>query len=194
MAVQQARRRWRPSPLGKRFLTLSVASGLLLGFGLAMLLMPTQYVIWAPGQVIDLYAPAETPVIAVKGATLYPVTGRLLVTPVSVTASDVTVSLMDAVTTFLMDDREVFPREVSYPVGEPVEQVQQEGVAVLSGARRTAVIVALREAGLSVQQAPLITSVVVSGPAYGRLMEDDIVSRIDGVEVHTAAEVDALIG
>ncbi|MDR0436188.1 MAG: PDZ domain-containing protein [Propionibacteriaceae bacterium] len=167
---------------------------MLVGFGVLLLLVPIRYVLWAPAPPIDVYASQEQPSIVVEGTITYPVTGRLLVTSVSVTPADGTVSLFDAVTTFLMDDRGVFPREVSYPLGAPMEQVRQEGQAVMSATRRAAVVAALRSAGFSVQQAPMVTHVVVSGPSYGRLLADDIIIAVEGRPVSTAAEVNVLVG
>ncbi|MDR2620572.1 MAG: PDZ domain-containing protein [Propionibacteriaceae bacterium] len=177
----------------RRLLTLLVASAMLLGLAAALVLLPIRYVLWAPAAPIDLYAAAEQPAIVIEGTATYPVTGQLLLTPVSVTSADGSVSLLDAVSTFLMDDHGVFPREVSYPVGAPVEQVQQEVPAVMPAARRAAVVAALRIAGHNVQQVPLITHVVVSGPSYGRLEVDDIITKVDKVDVYTAADVNTLI-
>jgi PDZ domain-containing protein len=183
-------RSFRPRVWGQRAVTLVAAFVGLIVLSLFIVLLPTGFVVYSPGPsdvlVLDN---TEESAIHVDGARVYPATGTLLWTSLTITARDKSVGLPEAVMAFLRSDWDVFPRELAYPVGRPVEQVAQEADDSLSLTRRNAIVAGLQAAGFPVSQAPIITYVSPTGPSNPRLVVGDLILAINEEPVHTAAEV-----
>ena len=151
---------------------VAIVSSLLFVFLAALLVViPVPYVAWRPGQTVDVLAASEegAQVIEVSGLPTFDTTGQLLMTTVSTTRVDSTLSLPEAVFVFMANDSDAMPREVIYPPGKTSSQVQSEAVAMMDKSRINATVAALRAAGVAVSELPRVESVVLSGPSADRL-------------------------
>jgi PDZ domain-containing protein len=91
---------------------------------------------------------------------------------------------------WLAGDRAVVPRELVQPPGSTQEQIQQENTQAMLDSQDQATAAALAQLGI----APTGTSVVVyavpaASPASDRLAPNDVITEVDGVAVHTQAEL-----
>ncbi|MDR0836649.1 MAG: PDZ domain-containing protein [Propionibacteriaceae bacterium] len=183
-------RSFRPRAWGQRALTLTTAFASLLILSVLIIVWPTGFVVYSPGPSdVLLLDDSEDTSIHIEGAKVYPTNGTLLWTSLTITARDQSLGLPEAVMAFLRNDWDVFPRELAYPVGRPVEQVAQEAEDSVSPARRNAIVAGLRAAGRPVSQTPIITYVRPAGPSYGRLHVGDLIIGVDNEEVRTASDV-----
>lgn len=173
-----------------RNLVAVVSSVLFVLLAVAIVLIPVPFVTWRPGQTVDvLGSTAEGPLIEISGLPVSSSGGTLLMTTVSTTRVDSRVSLPEALIAHAFEDSDALPRDVVYPAGKSDEEVQNEAVAMMDTSRGNATVAALRAAGQTVTEMPMVAAVVLSGPANGLLQPGDLVEAIDGVEVTTNDEV-----
>ncbi len=168
-----------------------VAAVVFIALAAVIALAPVPFVSWAPGRTVDLAGnnSAGQPMITVQGLPTTPLNGHLRMTTVSVTRVDSFVSLPESVLSYWLPKRDVLPREVVYPRSKSTEQVKSEEVAMMDNSQRAAVVAALRAAGQPVLELPMVVSVVVSGPANGKLMPGDLITEVDDVAVQTVDDV-----
>ena len=175
IAVKPRRERWTALVSG---LALLVLAGVL-----ASVRLP--FVVWSPGPLLDLYGTADgRPVLTVSGVPVYPVSGQLQVAGVAVTTK--TVSLGRGLTAFYAPDQAVLPQAVNYPYGEPIAQVAVGQNA--QETQRAAEAAALRQAGLPVERAPRVVSVISSGASSGWLLPGDVIEAVGSTTVTSVAE------
>ncbi len=160
-----------------------------------LVVVPVPFVTWRPGQTVDvLSSNDEGPLIEVKGVEdLSSGTGTLLMTTVSTTRVDASVSLPEALLAHFDSRADALPRDVVYPAGLSDQEVREEAVAAMDTSRSHAVVAALRVDGQSVTEMPVVSSVVLSSPANGLLLPGDLIEEVEGEKVQTRAEVGALI-
>lgn len=171
-----------------------VSSLLFVTLAALLVVIPVPYVAWRPGQTIDVLGSTSSgPVIDIAGLPTYDTPGKLLMTTVSTTRVDSTLSLPEAVFVHLAEDSDAMPREVIYPPGKSSTQVQSEAVAMMDESRINATVAALRAAGVPVTELPRVESVVLSGPSAGRLMPGDLITAVDDIAMKTVADVAARI-
>ncbi len=167
-----------------------VSSILFVALALLIVLIPVPYVTWRPGSTLDVLGKAESaPVIKVEGIPTYPTNGSLLMTTVSSSRADATVGLPEALYAFLDPASYVLPRANVYPAGQSNEQIREEAVAQMTDSRQDAAVAALRAAGVTVTEIPQVVSVVLSGPANGRLEPGDLIESVDTIEGLSPAEI-----
>ena len=159
---------------------LAVVSSLLFAALAALLvLLPVPYVAWRPGQTIDvLGATDKGAVIDVSGLPTYETSGRLLMTTVSTTSVDASLSLPEAIFVYLDPTSDAMPREVIYPPGKSSDQVESEAVAMMDSSRNNATVAALRAGGVKVTELPRVKSVVLSGPSAEKLQPGDLITAV----------------
>lgn len=166
---------------------VAIVSSILFAVLAALLvLIPVPYVAWRPGQTIDVLAERDSrPTIEVSGVPTFPTSGALLMTTVSTTRVDSTLSLPEAVFLYLGQDSDAMPREVIYPPGKSSDQVQSEAVAMMDTSRSNATVAALRAAGVTVTELPRVSAVAVSGPAADLLKPGDLILSVNGVSTQS---------
>ncbi len=156
---------------------------------------PTPFVTWTPGGTQDVLGTTAqgTPVITVEGLETHETTGELRLTTVYQTRADSALSLPEAMLAYVLPNRDVLPRWAVYPAGRSPEQVEEQERQLMKGAQDHAVVAALRSAGVTVRELPMVQAVRVSGPANGKLEPGDFVVKIDNVDVTTVDSVQAMI-
>lgn len=172
-----------------------VSSLLFVALAALLVVIPVPYVAWRPGQTIDVLATSDdgAPVIEVSGLPTFETVGQLLMTTVSSTRVDSTLSLPEALFVSLANDSDAMPREVIYPPGKSSSQVQSEAVAMMDKSRINSTVAALRAAGVAVTELPRVESVVLSGPSADRLIPGDLITAVDDIEMKTREDVIAQV-
>lgn len=169
----------------------AAVSALLFVLAAAIVAMtPVHFVTYSPGATHELLAPVDgEPVINVDGLDTFDSAGHMLMTTVSVTRSDAPVSLPEVLYAHWAPDREVYPRDYVYPPRSNVTELRNREVQQMATAQADAAAAALRSAGISVEQIPMIQSVASTGPAVDKLFPGDFVLKIDDISTPTVAAV-----
>lgn len=171
-----------------------VSSLIFAALAAALVLTPVPYVSWRPGQTINVLGSTEAgPIIEVASIPTYPSEGRLLMTTLSTTRVDSTVSLPEAVFVYLVDGSDAIPRDVIYPPGKSTEQVRQEATLMMDSSRTFATVAALEADGIPVERLPSVGSVSSTGPAADKLLPGDMVHEVNGEPVDSIDAVEAII-
>lgn len=171
-----------------------VSSVLFVVLAALLVVVPVPFVTWRPGQTIDvLSAGKEGPLVEVTGLKNFDTPGKLLMTTVSTSRVDSSVSLPEALVAYLAPDSDAMPRDVIYAPGKSDQEVREEAVAMMDTSRSSAMVAALRAAGQSVTEMPMVASVVLSGPANGKLVPGDLIQAVDGEPVATVDAVRAAV-
>lgn len=175
--------------------TAVLSGALFVALAALIALIPVPFVTWSPGNSFNALGERGdgTPVIDVQGIPTYRAHSELLITTVKVTRADSQVSLPEAVLRYLQPNHDVLPRVAVYPVGTVPQEVAAEQEAAMDRSQRRAVVAALTAAGVPVIQAPQVSSVVASGPAYNVLQVGDFVNEVDGVRVSSKSEFDQAV-
>jgi PDZ domain-containing protein len=164
--------------------TAIVALAVFAAMVLIVMLAPVGFVAWSPGQTVDLLGESDSgPVVEVDGAQTYPASGAILLTTVSQTRADASLRFPQAIMAYLSAAHDVFLRSDVYPTGVDATQATASDLALMDEAKTQAAVAALREAGLTVREAPRVTRVRVSGPSNGILQPGDIILAVDNVPV-----------
>lgn len=167
-----------------------VSSVLFVALAALLVLVPVPYVAWRPGQTIDVLGNTDSgAVLSVTGLPTYETPGRLLMTTVSTTRVDATLSLPEAMYVYLSEESDAIPREAIYQPGKSSEQVRDEAVAMMDTSRQNATVAALRAAGVSVAELPSVDSVLLSGPSANLLLPGDLILAVDDREMATTDDV-----
>lgn len=155
---------------------------------------PVPYVTLGPGRSFNVLGSADgQALIRVQDLDTYPTTGQLFIAGVAQTRMDAQVSLPEALLANWSAGSEVLPREWVYQPGKTSEQLQAESTRQMDVTQRDATVAALRAAGHPVAELPMVASVSVGGPAFGKLLEGDLITKVDGLPVSTADDVRAAV-
>ncbi len=157
-------------------------------------LVPVPFVTWAPGSTVDLLASTNgSPAIAISGAATFPPSGQLRMTTVAVTRADSQLSLPEVLFSYWLPSREVLPREAVYPPGMAASEVTEAESQLMDSAQSSAVVAAMRAAGVPVTEMPMVTSVFNAGPASGKLKPGDLIKAVDNVQTASVPAVRSAI-
>ncbi len=179
------------STLSRRYTTTLVAALSLIALSCVAVLMPVPYVMMRPGPAFDTLGDFEgKPMFTFdKGVKIYPTTGSLDFTTVSVTRADRNVSLGEAVKAYFGSDNAVVPKSLIYPDDETAKQSTQQGAAQLDSSKDSSRVAALRAAGYPVPGVAQIASIAKGGAAEGKLKTGDLVTGLDGAKIATPEEL-----
>ena len=118
----------------------------------ALAWMPSSYVIQQPGTTFDTLGSVtiddeEVELIEVPGETVYPTEGSLRLLTVGVVGSRRTpVPWLDIVKAWFDPSKAVIPVDVAYPMGQTVEQSNEENALLMNESQQAAAAAALQEA------------------------------------------------
>lgn len=159
----------------------------------ALAWMPSPYVIQQPGSTFDTLGSVtiddeEVELIEVPGQTVYETDGSLRLLTVGVVGSRRTpVSWLDIVKAWFDPSKAVIPVDVAYPMGQTVEQSNEENELLMNESQQAAAAAALVELGHDIQTVLTVRSVVPDSPADGAVQEGDQIVSANGVELMDAA-------
>ncbi|WP_314906329.1 PDZ domain-containing protein [Propionibacterium acidifaciens] len=155
---------------------------------------PIPYVAWDPGVTNDVLGSSDgVDEITISDVATSGTTGRLLLTSVSVTSSDATLTLPAAFLNYLRGSHDVVPRDWAYPVGRSDSDLANDEAQSMNEAEQGATVAALGAAGIPVQENPLVDSVSTGGPAYELLQTGDIIETVNDTPVTTSDEVNGIV-
>lgn len=175
--------------------TAVVSASLFVLVAVLLSVVPVPFVTWSPGITVNLLGKnqAGQPNVTVANVKTYPTSGTLLMTTVSVTRVDSTMSLPEAMLSYVLPNHDVLPREAVYPPSLSTNKVQAQEVALMDSSQQNALVAALRAAGQPVTARPMVQGVSVGGPSGGKLEPGDLFIKVDGKAVTTSQEVGALL-
>ena len=159
----------------------------------ALAWMPSSYVIQQPGTTFDTLGSVtiddeEVELIEVPGETVYPTEGSLRRLTVGVVGSRRTpVPWLDIVKAWFDPSKAVIPVDVAYPMGQTVEQSNEENALLMNESQQAAAAAALVELGHDIQTVLTVRSVVPDSPADGAVQEGDQIVTANGIELMDAA-------
>lgn len=180
--------RHRPSRRGWVLLTGLVTTALLVALALAL---PVPFVKLAPGPTFNVIGTEDgKDVIAIEGATTYPVTGALDMTTVLESGGPRGgLTFVDAIASWLDPADAVVPRELLFPDDITGEEVRERQAALFNTSGSHAVAAAMRYLGLPVQSTVVVDAVYPDTPADGLFLPQDEIVAVDGVEVTAPSDV-----
>lgn len=177
-----------------RNLTVIVSSILFVVLAALLVLLPVPFVTWRPGATTDVLGErAGQPVVEIEGIETFKPTGRLLMTTVSASRVDASVSLPESFIAYFGKSSEVMPRDVVFPPDRTGDQVREEQVVQMDSSRTNASVAAMRAAGQQVTELPMVTSVTLTGPAVDKLKPGDLIESVDGGAVANRDDVVAAV-
>jgi PDZ domain-containing protein len=170
--------------------TAAISALLFVVLAAVIALVPVPFITWAPGATYDLLGKvSDADAISISGAAVYPTSGQLRMTTISVTAPDSNLTLPEVLISYFMPDRVVLPREAVYRPGTSANDVNREESVLMTQSQTSAVVAALRAANVTVTELPMVYSVQNAGAAAGILEPGDLISAIDGTAVATPSDV-----
>jgi PDZ domain-containing protein len=176
-----------------------IAVGIALVIGLVFALLPSPYVIQAPGPVYDTLGTAEhdgeeIPLIEVPDEETFPTDGSLDLLTVSVIGRPgATPSWLDVIGAWFDRTRSAIPVEEIFPPGISQEDRDAQNSAAMVDSQQDAIAAALVELGYDFPREVTIAGILEDGPAAGVLQDGDVVERVDGEAVHSIDELRAAI-
>jgi PDZ domain-containing protein len=181
--------------MSRKTATLSVAGVALVVLLSIAFFVPMPYVVMSPGVTENTLGTFDgKPVISIRGHKTYPTKGALDLTTVSVTSPEYHPRLGDVLTAWWRKDEIILPREAVYPPEQSVQDVNQQNQADMTNSQTAAVVVALREAGITRFKVE-VTDIVKDAPADGVLRIGDLITAVNGVRVDDADQAaDAITG
>ena len=105
------------------------------------------------------------------------------------TSADSRLTLPEALAAYWLPGRDTLPRDAVFPPGQSADEVTKAEAQMMETSQDDAVVAALRAAGQPVEQRPVVSSVTIGGPAYGKLLPGDLIESVDGVDTPDADAV-----
>lgn len=174
--------------------TIITSAIMLLIMMLLVVFVPVPFVIWAPGQTIDLNDNSgDKPIIDIVDIPSAYHKGKLLSASVNVTPSDKHIGFYRVMRDYFDSDMEVLPKEIVYPWGKPADEPINEDNKTLDIGALRASAAALKLAGVKVEEMPVVTQVLSNGPADGIMQKGDLIISVDDVVVQSHEEIKKLI-
>lgn len=180
----------------KQTWTAAVAALLFVTLAAVIAMVPVPFVAWSPGSTYDLLGtvevegePAPLDAIRIDGVATYPVDGEVRMATVSVTRPDSALTLPEALLSYWMPSREVLPRDAVYRPGANAGELQDDSIRLMDDSQTTAVVAALRAAGVTVDVLPRVAWVSQAGPSHDQLMPGDLIVGVDNQPVERISDV-----
>ena len=158
---------------------------------LLIAVLPVPYVVYSPGTAYDVLADADAdaPIVVLEGIPTHEVNGKLHMTTVAVTRPTARTSLPEAMLAFWLPARDALPRSAVYDPAKTGDEIRAEERLMMDTSQQDAIVAALREADVPVEELPMISVVIASGPSNGRLFPGDLILQVEGQPVRTPEEV-----
>jgi PDZ domain-containing protein len=176
--------------VSRRVRTLVVSGALFVVLFVLALTLPVPYVILSPGPTINTLGTEQgQQIIVINGRQANHTTGNLNLTTVDVSTQRL--SVFAALDGWLLHDEVVVPRSSIYPPGQSQQQVDQQNSQDFAVSQDNAIAAAFCELGY----APKFGVIVVQAntPAQKKLQPSDVLEKVDGVSIASAAQLTALL-
>lgn len=171
--------------MNRRTWTVVSASLLALALGVLGGTLPVPLVALGPGPTFDTLGTVDgTTVVQVDGLPVYPTSGHLNMTTVSVTDR---LTMFSALALWASPESQVVPREPIYPSSMSLDEIQQQNTAQFTSSESNAEAAALDE--LQLPATVIVTSLVPDTPAAGILQPGDELLAVAGRPMDSVREV-----
>lgn len=171
--------------MNRRTWTVVAASLLALALGVLGGTLPVPLVALGPGPTFDTLGTVDgTTVVQVDGLPVYPTSGHLNMTTVSVTDR---LTMFSALALWASPESQVVPREPIYPSSMSLDEIQQQNTAQFTSSESNAEAAALDE--LQLPATVIVTSLVPDTPAAGILQPGDELLAVAGRPMDSVREV-----
>ncbi|GGY46241.1 YlbL family protein [Streptomyces djakartensis] len=178
----------------RRTATMLASTLMLIALLCAGVFIPVPYSEMSPGPTVNTLGDHDgEPVLQIAGRKTYATSGHLNMTTVRVTSADYRMNLVEAVYGWLAHDNKVVPHDTLYPDGKTEEQSTQENAEEFSQSQESAKVAALKELDVPVKSWVIVSTVVKSSPAEGKLHAGDVIKAVDGTAVKEPADVAKLV-
>lgn len=177
--------------LSRRYATMVAAVVTLIVLTCVAFIVPVPYVTMRPGPVFNTLGnfDGEPMFTFGRGVKTYETKGALDFTTVSVTRADTKLSLFRVLMAYRDKDVAVVPHDFVYPDDQSESDAKTEGQAQLTSSKDASRVAALRAAGYTVGEDPVVAGVAKGGAADGRLRAKDVIRSVDGASVRSSAAV-----
>jgi PDZ domain-containing protein len=180
--------------MSRRTLSLAVAAVLLVVLTIVAALRPVPYVAMRPGPVQDtLGALGGQDIVEISGRRVYPTSGQLDLTTVSVTSPGARLSLAEALYAWVDPERVVLPRDAVYPPQQSVRDAEEQSSVEMVVSQDAAVVAALTALRIEVDYDVRVGDVAADSPARGYLESRDLILAVEGQPVQDATDVGELL-
>lgn len=169
--------------IGRRSGTLMTVVVLLLLVGALLSWVRVDQVVYRPGPVYDtLGAIDDTSVVQMdEDLETYDTSGRLYFTTIRLEGGPGDrLSVWEWLGAELDDSTTVVPREEVFPEGVTAEQVREQNTSLMQHSQEDAAVVALRAAGIEIDERIMVAQVIADAPADGVLHADDEILSVEG--------------
>jgi Lon-like protease len=171
--------------VNRRTWTVVSASLLALALGVLGATLPVPLVALGPGPTYDTLGTVDgATVIEVDGLPVYPTSGHLNMTTVSVTDR---LTMFSALALWASPDSQVVPREPIYPSSMSLDEIQQQNTAQFTSSEANAEAAALGELQLPVTV--IVTNLVPDTPAATILRPGDELLAVAGQPMDSVRKV-----
>jgi len=155
--------------------------------GLALVAVtPAPFVIEQPGPVYntlgDVTVGDDTvSLIDIPGETTYPTAGALDMLTVSIRGNRENLpNWLEVAAAYFDASRAVVPVDLVYPVGQTVEQSNEQGAVDMANSQKEAVAAALTSLGYDIPSTLTVVQTQEGSPADGVLEEGDVIESVNG--------------
>ncbi|GAA4808002.1 PDZ domain-containing protein [Nocardioides caeni] len=181
--------------MNQRLIAACIAAPLVLILGGLALAVPLPYASYSPGPTFDILGQDsdEAEVIQVDGHEAYYDEGQIRFTTVIASSYDDRLALGDAISRWLDRDKAVVPYDVVHPPDSSAEAEKAEGAVQMTNSQDVAKAIALIELGYDLKTAVKVAAVDPEGPAEGKLLVGDLISKVDGNAANSTEELVAAV-
>ncbi|MBC7724813.1 MAG: ATP-dependent serine peptidase containing a PDZ domain protein [Burkholderiaceae bacterium] len=151
--------------------------GIVASLGLS--LTPAPYVIEQPGPVFDTLGEVTVdnelvPLISIPDETTYPTAGTLSMLTVNVVGNrDVQPNWLDILSAWSDPSRAVVPLDAVYPVGETIQQSNEQSAVDMQNSQKDAIAASLTELGYTLPSTLTVAAFSLDSPSEGILQAGD---------------------
>lgn len=162
-------------------------------------LLPAPYVIQQPGPVYDtlgdVTAKGKTvSLIDIPDEQTYPTEGTLDMLTVSIRGNrEALPNWLEVAAAYFDASRAVVPVDLVYPVGETVEQSNQQGAVDMANSQKSAIAAALTQLGYDLPTTLTVVETQAGAPADGVLKAGDVILSVNGKTFADVTELRAEI-
>jgi PDZ domain-containing protein len=182
--------------MSRRSLTLLIASvGVAVAIAVSVL-VPVPYVILGPGPTLNTlgYDSSGHPLITISDHPTYPTSGHLNLVTVSYQGCQGNrFNIFTALVAWLNPHEAVVPESEICPAGQTQQQTQEQNTQEMTSSQETATAAALTQLHIPYSTEVIVAQAEKGFPASGVLEPGDVIIKVDGTPVTSAAGLTKLI-
>ncbi len=168
---------------------MAVSGGLAVVLSAAAILLPSPYVLEAPGPTFNTIGEVDgEPLIRIDGAESFTPEGELDLTTVFVRGGpNGQVNVFDTFRAWVDPDDDVIPEQLVYPEGTTSSEVQEQNAVAMTSSQESAIAAALTHEDIDYTQELFVVGLGPDSAADGLLQDGDVLRAIEGQEIDTIA-------